>query len=57
MAWDAVDPSYQLGALFPSSSFPANIIVDTQDMTIVEVIAGVPEDGFWKKLSDLLDSG
>lgn len=52
-----VDPTYQLGALFPSSSFPANIIVDTADMTIVEVIAGVPEESFWTKLRDLLGSG
>lgn len=51
-----IDPTYQVGALFDSSSFPANIIVDTRDMTIVEVIAGVPEDAFWRKLSDLLAS-
>lgn len=49
-----VDPTYQMGALFDSSSFPANIIVDTRDMSIVTVIAGVPEQTFWKKLEELL---
>jgi hypothetical protein len=50
-----VDPLYQVGALFDSSSFPANIIIDTRDMTIAEVIAGVPEEAFWTKVEDLLD--
>jgi hypothetical protein len=51
-----VDPTYQLGALFDAASFPANIIVDTRDMSIVEVIAGVPEEAFWTKLEELLDA-
>lgn len=43
-AWPSwVDPSYKLGALFESDAFPANIIIDTRTMEIVEIIAGVPE--------------
>jgi len=48
-----VDPTYQLGALFDSSAFPANILVDPRDMTIVELVSGVPQDGFWLALDEL----
>jgi hypothetical protein len=51
-----IDPSYQLGAMFDSSSFPANVLVDTSDMTVVESVAGVPEDSFWLKVDQLLDA-
>lgn len=49
----ALDPSYRLSALFESDAFPANLIIKTQNMTIVEVISGAPEpgsptgDAFW----------
>jgi hypothetical protein len=42
-----IDPSYQLGGLFDSSQFPANIMIDTSDMTVVQSVAGVPEESFW----------
>jgi len=51
-----IDPSYQLGSVFPSSAFPANMLVDTRDMTIVEVVSGVPEESFWTKANALLDA-
>jgi hypothetical protein len=52
-----IDPSYKLGALFEADAFPANMIIDTTTMTIVEVIAGAPEAGgaFWKKYESLLN--
>jgi hypothetical protein len=44
-----IDPTYKLGALFEADAFPANMIIKTQDMTIVEVLSGAPEpgDSFW----------
>lgn len=50
-----IDPSYKLGALFEADAFPANFIIDTTTMTIVEVIAGVPNSVFWAKYEKLLD--
>jgi hypothetical protein len=45
----AIDPTYQLGALFEADAFPANMIIDPRTMKIVEVISGVAEEGgpFW----------
>ncbi len=41
--WPAViDPSSKLSALFEADAFPANILIDTTTMEIVDVIAGVP---------------
>jgi hypothetical protein len=51
-----VDPSYQLGSVFPSSSFPANMLVNTRDMTIVDLVSGVPEESFWTKVNGLLEA-
>lgn len=53
----AIDPSYKLGALFEADAFPANMIIKTQDMTIVEVISGAPEEGgtFWKTYEKVLN--
>ncbi len=52
----AIDPSYQLGALFEADSFPANMIVDTRTMQIVEVVTGAQESGgpFWKAFEKTL---
>jgi hypothetical protein len=51
-----IDPKYQLGSLFPSSAFPANLLVDTETMEIVEVISGIPKEGtsFFQTLEGLL---
>lgn len=51
-----VDPKYQLGSLFPSSAFPANILVDTRTMEIIDVVTGIPEEdsSFFEKLEALL---
>jgi len=50
-----VDPSYQLGALFDSAQFPANIMIDTADMTVVQSVAGRPGESFWLTFDDLLN--
>jgi hypothetical protein len=44
-----IDPTYKLGALFEADAYPANMIVDTRTMKIVEVIAGTPNSTFWAK--------
>jgi hypothetical protein len=52
----AIDPSYKLGALFEADAYPANMIIRTKDMKIVEVIAGAPEatSPFWNIFEDVL---
>ena len=40
-----IDPGRKLGASFSADAFPVNMLVDTRTMTIVEVVAGVPEEG------------
>ncbi len=50
-----IDPDYQMGTLFDTSQFPANFIIDTRDMTILEFVAGIPQDGFWDQVTILLE--
>lgn len=45
-----IDPSYKLSALFEANAFPANMIIDTRTMEIVEVVAGVPDESFFEVL-------
>ena len=42
-----IDPSRQLDALFVANVYPANIIINTRNMKIVEAVPGVPEDAYW----------
>ncbi len=49
------DPTKQLLPLFNADSFPDSAIVDTRTMTIVDVIAGVPDATFWGTYESLLD--
>lgn len=49
-----IDPSYKLSALFEANAFPANMIIDTRTMEIVEVVAGVPNASFFNKLEDVI---
>jgi hypothetical protein len=53
-----IDPSYKLSALFQADAFPANMIIDTKTMKIVDVIAGVAEEGgaFWQAYEKLLNN-
>ncbi len=50
----AIDPSYQLGGSFDQSQFPANFIIDTRNMTIVDVVSGIPGDSFFDKMEEVL---
>jgi hypothetical protein len=52
-----IDPTYKLSALFDQDAFPANMIINTRTMEIVEVIAGAPEPGssFWKTYEKVLN--
>ncbi|WP_437632106.1 TlpA family protein disulfide reductase [Sorangium sp. So ce854] len=53
----AIDPSYKLGALFQADAFPANMIVRTEDMTIIEVVSGVPaeDSNFWRTFERVMN--
>lgn len=53
----AIDPSYQLGALFEADAFPANMIIDTRTMRIIEITTGAPEPGssFWKTYENVMN--
>jgi hypothetical protein len=55
----AIDPTYKLGALFDQNAFPANMIIDTRTMEIVEVVSGAPDpsdpnDAFWPSFEKVL---
>lgn len=54
-----VDPTYKMMMLFEAAAFPANFIVDTRTMTIVEVLSGSAEPGdpFWDKFEQVLNGG
>lgn len=49
-----VDPSQQLGGSFDQSQFPANFIIDTRTMTIIDLVTGIPGDAFWEKMDEVL---
>jgi hypothetical protein len=49
-----IDPEYQLGGSFDTSQYPANFIIDTTTMEIVEVVSGIPTDSFFTKLDSIL---
>ncbi len=51
-----IDPAIQLGGLFDQSQYPANMIIDTRTMSIVEVVSGIPGDSFHTKLVRTLES-
>jgi len=52
----AVDPSSKLAALFEADAFPANMIIRTSDMKIMDVSAGAPPEGstFWKTYEKII---
>jgi hypothetical protein len=50
----AIDPNGHLGALFPASAYPANMIVDTRTMKIAYVVTGAPDEAFWSGFRSLL---
>jgi hypothetical protein len=49
-----IDPGRQLNALFVAQVYPANIIVDTRTMAIVEVVGGIPSAAYWTKFEETL---
>jgi hypothetical protein len=52
----ALDPSSKLAALFEADAFPANMIIRTSDMKIMDVSAGAPPEGstFWKTYEKII---
>jgi hypothetical protein len=52
-----IDQDYELGQLFPASAYPANMILDTKTMTILEKITGAaPDEGsFWNTFESLVN--
>jgi len=51
----AIDPTRQLADIASPEQFPANVIVDTRDMAIKEVVTGIPKQSFFDKLEQLLE--
>ena len=51
----AIDPQYQLGALFDADAYPGNMIVRTKTMEIVDIVAGAPDQGFWSNFEGVLE--
>jgi hypothetical protein len=53
----ALDPTYRLAALFDANAFPANFIIRTSTMEIVEVVPGTPSESFWETFRAVLAEG
>lgn len=51
---NVIDPTYQMGALFDSSQFPAFFILDATTMEILQFVGGKPPETFWEKVAELL---
>jgi hypothetical protein len=49
-----IDPGRQLDALFVADVYPANIIINTRTMKIVQSVPGVPEQSYWTKFEATL---
>lgn len=43
-----IDPADQLQPIFTMQAFPTNILVDTTTMTILDVLAGAPDDSYFQ---------
>ncbi len=52
----ALDPDYALGAVIKADAFPANILIDTRTMAIVDVVSGVPPESYWTAFEELARS-
>ncbi len=55
--WPAtIDPAYKIGAQFAGAAYPVNILIDTKTMKVLEVAAGIPEEGsaFFQTLEQTL---
>lgn len=51
---NAIDPKYQMGALFDSSQFPAFFVIDARTMEISRFVGGKPPETFWQTVEELL---
>lgn len=49
----SLDTNYALAAVIRADSFPANILIDTRDMSIVDVVSGVPPESYWASFEAL----
>jgi hypothetical protein len=45
-----IDPTYQMGALFAASQYPAHFTVDLKTMVIRDFYAGKPPESYWQKV-------
>ncbi len=48
-----LDTAYALGGVIKADQYPANILIDTREMTIVEVVSGIPPELYWSTFEDL----
>ncbi len=50
-----IDPDYGIGGLIDTTQYPANLLIDTTDMTIAVLVVGKPGASFFTKLEELLE--
>ncbi len=43
----AISPALEIAEVFSDNAYPTNMIINTRNMVIVQVIAGVPPASFW----------
>lgn len=49
-----LDPASKLSSSFEANAFPANMILDTTTMQIIEVISGIPDASYYRTFDQLL---
>lgn len=52
-----IEPGLELGAVFSANAYPSNMIINTRNMVIVQVIAGVPDESYWTNFEKTITGG
>jgi hypothetical protein len=52
-----LQPGMELGKVFSDNAFPTNMIINTRNMKIVKVIAGVPDASYWTLFEKTINGG
>lgn len=48
-----LDPNRSMAAVVKPDTYPGNIIIDTRDMSIVDIVTGSPPDSYWDAVAAL----
>lgn len=52
-----ISPALEIAEVFSDNAFPTNLIVNTRNMVIVQVMAGVPPASYWTTFEKTINGG